>query len=317
MSSGMHLALEGSFSFHKGKLGSNGETLTREFLNKTENMVLDTGLARIAFNGDFMDYIHLGTGLTAPHPLQATLTNKTYSGNEISPIGGTVVSNEVADLSNPYCKILRTFRVSPRGVIMSYTEVGVGWDNNNLFSRSLIKDTDNNPTTIHVLGDEYLDVTYEFRMYIPTGTSEATITPTGDTTTPIKVTVKAAAVTTSLGWSDTWGFSHYYTYVSFGLFYHLMSNAYCLPYTGPMGVGIDSKPQGTAIGSRFNMEITNLGGNRASLQLSRGLPDNVGTWKSLLFSSGAICFQCEFEPAIVKTDEEVFQLTFEITWGRA
>lgn len=66
-----------------------------------------------------------------------------------------------------------TYRFAAGAAAGNLSEIGMGWDGSTasthlLFSRALIKDGAGNPTTITVLANEFLDVTYEVRVYLPT-----------------------------------------------------------------------------------------------------------------------------------------------------
>ena len=136
----LHFGLDGHFTMHKGTLDTNGEPVTREYVTDFGNLVLDTGLQRIGENADWMNWLHLGTGITAPAPLQNSLVNATYKGNSLAPSPHTLHGINIDDPLNPYCWITRVFRVTPRGENRTYAELGVGWNDNNLYSRTLIKD---------------------------------------------------------------------------------------------------------------------------------------------------------------------------------
>jgi len=60
----------------------------------------------------------------------------------------------------------KTWRFAQGAAAGNLSEVGVGWaTSGSLFSRALILDSGGTPTTITVLADEFLDVTYELRQY--------------------------------------------------------------------------------------------------------------------------------------------------------
>jgi hypothetical protein len=60
----------------------------------------------------------------------------------------------------------RVYRFAPPAAAGNISEVGVGWGTSSgLFSRALVLDGNGAPTSVTVLSSEYLEVTYEFRLY--------------------------------------------------------------------------------------------------------------------------------------------------------
>lgn len=315
----LHFGIDGHFTIHKGKLDTNGEPVTREYVTDFDNLVLDTGLQRIGINDDWMNWLHLGTGITAPAPLQNSLVNATYKGNELAPYS-TLTPNtrhgvNTEDPLNPYCWVTRVFRVSPRGENRTYSELGVGWNDSNLFSRTLIKDPSGGQNTITILGDEYLDVTYEVRMYVPVDVAEYTVTPTGDDIEPRVITVSASALSIDANsWTFGWGLAHYMKPSSLcGNHSTFEHNRF---FDGRRG-GIYQDPEGEVVGSRFNAtSMVRTSDTSMTFNFSRDLEDNIGTLRTMQVSQLGYCFQMQFSPPFVKTNEERFNLSYSISWGR-
>lgn len=313
-----HFGLEGFVTLHKGKVDVDGEPLTKEsVLPPFKNMVLDTGLERIGSNGDWMNWLHLGSGIIAPHPLQNSLQNATYKGSALAPNTHTTSGINIEDPLKPYCWVKRIFRVSPRGENRTYSELGVGWNDNNLFSRTLIKDPQGLPNTISILGDEYLDVTYEVRMYMPVDTVVYTVTPTGDDVEPRTITVHASQLNTG-SWSFGWGLAQYSgaNASPSSIISNWTSNAHNRFFNGGRG-GLYQNPAGAQVGAIFNYtSVVRTTDTSATFILTRELPDNVGTIRTIQISQQAYCFQMELNPPFVKNDEERFSFSYSISWGR-
>lgn len=315
----LHFGLAGYVDLHKGILDSNGEPVTREHITSFKNLVLDTGLQRIGENSDWMNWLHLGTGVQAPHPLQSALQNPTYKGDNLAPHPHTTSGINISDPLKPYCWVKRVFRVTPRGENRTYAEMGVGWNDNNLFSRTLIKDPQGNPNTISILGDEYLDVTYEVRMYIPVETAVYSVVPTGDDIEPRTITVHASRVNTeshSFGWtlagSTTTGSSK----VPNSILNNQTSNYHNRFFNGGRG-GLYQDPEGSQVGSVHNRtSMVRTSSTSATITLTRELPDNVGLLRTYQISQQAYCFQMEFDPPFNKSNEDRFSITYSISWGR-
>ena len=303
----LHFGIGGHFTIHKGKLNTNDEPVTREYVTDFDNLVLDTGLQRIGESGDWMNWLHLGSGITAPAPLQNSLVNATYKGTSTAPSPYTHTGVNIEDPLNPYCWITKVFRVSPRGENRTYSELGVGWNDNNLFSRTLIKDPSGGQNTITILGDEYLDVTYEARMYMPVDTAVYTVTPTGDDLEPREITVHASRLNTNdygFGWRIGGSITGNYT---------IRHNRF---FNGGRG-GLYQSPEGSTVGSSFDANSkVRTSDTSMTFNFMRDLPDNIGTLRTMQVSQYSYCFQMEFNPPFVKTNEDRFNISYSISWGR-
>lgn len=318
----LHFGLGGHFTIHKGTLDDNDEPVTREYVTDFDNMVLDTGLQRIGINDDWMDWLHLGSGITAPAPLQNSLANATYKGNTLAPYSTLTPHTRhgvnTEDPLNPYCWITRVFRVPPRGENRTYAELGVGWNESNLFSRTLIKDPSGGQNTITILGDEYLDVTYEVRMYVPVDTAEYTVIPTGDDIEPRVISVSVSALNIFINTRTFgWGLGHFGEPGSLCGTYSLYEFQHNRFFDGRRG-GIYQDPEGEVVGSTFNPASTvRTSDTSMTFNFSRDLQDNIGTLRTLQVSQLGYCFQMQFSPPFVKSNEERFNISYSISWGRA
>lgn len=320
----LHFGLGGHFTIHKGKLDTNGEPVTREYVTGFNNMITDAGLYRIGNNADWMDFMHLGTGMTPPTPQQNSLVNTTYIGSNVAPMlagEDTRFGVNTVDSENTFCWITRVFRVSPRGVSQTYSELGVGWrgsnDEHHLFSRTLIKDSLGNPSTVSILGDEYLDVTYEVRMYIPTDTAIYTVSPTGDDLEPREVKVHASNIKSS---GAVFGWSLGYRKISKTLAHSICGSTYDYNHnrfmSGESG-GLFEHPKGEQLGYTFNANtVERLSDTSMAFHFNRDLPDNIGTIRTFQVSQTGYCFQMEFNPPFIKTSGDKFDISYSISWGR-
>lgn len=307
----VHLQSAGIFTCQSGKVIDGVDTPTSEPL-EVPNLILNSGLKRMGQNRDYLNYIHLGSGNTPPSPEQKALQNKLYSGNTISPTNGFSSGINVSDRTKPFVWLKRTFRISPRGKNTTYSELGIGWNDSELFSRTLIKDPLGKPTTITILDDEYLDVTYEFRVYIPTNTVTTSVTPTGDDVIPRTILSRACNASTN---SLSTGWSARDSYSSPASVLDLYSSQMSYFKNGEIQ-DIFSTPLGSSLGS-FNYSVAErINDTSARLRIARGLPDNVGTIRSLVLCSTMFSFQFQFDPPFNKTNEDKFDIDIVISWGR-
>lgn len=135
----------------------------RRKLAEFDNLILDQGLGYLGSTSSWLAACQVGSGSTAAATNQTSLQ---------SYVAGTttIQSSTVTAYAGPpaYSENVRTYRFAQGAAAGNLTEVGIGTasaSGSNLFSRARIVDGSNNPTTITVLSDEFLDVTYIFRSY--------------------------------------------------------------------------------------------------------------------------------------------------------
>lgn len=139
---------------------------TNEIVRETpefHNLVLNTGLARMAAD-TWIDRCCVGTGNSLPVVSQVSLDNFLTSTTSIA--SGQADTGGIQVTTAPFYWFgRRTWRFAVGVATGNISEIGLGWSNNNLWNRALVKDVAGNPTTITVLSDEYLDVISEVRVY--------------------------------------------------------------------------------------------------------------------------------------------------------
>lgn len=189
-----------------------------------KNLITNTGLKRISqvstpvgagwrgsnYNPIFGDQIILGTGSIAPEygdlgiPKATAVHVSNLNGSETG-VGGLDVETGVS-VTAPFYGYFRTKIVTD--FTGSFSEIGFGWESGlygsyetihptqgpvdsdfRCFSRSLVRDADGNPTSLDVLSDELLSVTYEIRNYAQTNDVVSSITLNG---VPTTITTRAA-----------------------------------------------------------------------------------------------------------------------------
>lgn len=125
------------------------------------NLVLDAGLAQMS-KGDWFTNCNVGTDGTEPKVTDTKLLahRATTTTVESRTFG--------ADLEAGYRWTKIRWRFPQGAASGNLAEVGCGWvayPDNLCWNRALIKDASGDPTTITVLGDEFLDVYTEVRVY--------------------------------------------------------------------------------------------------------------------------------------------------------
>lgn len=161
----MKLELSGRFRIEATRPDGTRRVLAEWF----PNLILDAGLNRIG-SGGFMSHCMVGSSSTAALVGQTALVTPVASTDTI------LTESFGTELASNYCYARRTFRFAAGAAAGNLSEVGVGWTSSACFSRALIVDGLGDPTTITVLSDEILDVTYEFRQYWPTADGSASLT---------------------------------------------------------------------------------------------------------------------------------------------
>lgn len=131
------------------------------FDNLITNYGMD-GLVDPALN-NFLYTCRIGTGNTPPTFADTQLTAQVGStNNRQSSVDGYGPSNAYY-----YTRVVLRFNA---GTVhnKNLSEIGMAVDAStaSLFSKALLRDTSGNPTTITLLEDEVLDVTYEIRLYL-------------------------------------------------------------------------------------------------------------------------------------------------------
>lgn len=262
------------------------------------NLILNGGLDRMGANGDYLNWCQVGSGSTAPVATQTALVNR------IAGTNTRQASVEGAQASAPYYGwFRRTYRFAQGVAAGNLSEVGVGWAaSGSLFSRALILDGGGSPTTITVLSDEVLDVTYELRRYPGTVDLIGTVVLDGVTHDWVS---RAAGVTTEGLWSG--------------------ESSMALNYAQSFNSDIGPVTQFKLVGTGGYLSATSLayssGIYARGATVSAGLNDSnlSGGIRSIVVgSSGNGCgfYQIQFDPAIPKNNTKVLSLTIQHSWAR-
>ena len=295
--------LAGRYKIEALKLDEHGNEIPgsrRVAADWFNNLILDQGLDKYASINTWMDYCHVGSGSTTPANSQTALVSLVAYTNTLAATDTTG-----AAASSPYyAYIVRKYRFAAGVATGNLSEVGVGSSSSgNLFSRALILDGVGSPTTITVLSDETLDVTYEFRCYVPETDTTGTITLDS---VDYNWTARAARCATFSG--TAWSMPASHSSVSATRF----------ALTGAIGA-ITSEPSGTqqsvsttAVGSYTN------GTFQRDCTLTWGLAagNDAAGIGAILFKIGIGCWQVGFDTNIPKTSSYELSLTFTMSWAR-
>jgi hypothetical protein len=266
------------------------------------NLITNGGLDRIGTNADYLSYCHVGAGNTTPAFTDTGLAS--WLAQTASKIGSTSIQG-----SSPYYSTQQYVYFFDIGVAAgNLAEVGVGWSNSNtdLYSRALILDSGGSPTTITVLSDEYLYVTYQMRRYIPEIDTSSVVNISG-----IDYTFTGrAAVCTNIGFWPPYfrageplgGQNNVYTYSSsIGDITSSPSNSSGKPIVNP-------PYNAYVLGNYYRDCVWEFG-------LTQGnAVGGITAFYSNKLNNGA--FQFGVSPAIPKTADNILEITVRSSWSR-
>lgn len=271
------------------------------------NLVTDVGLSAFAHGGgNLFTRCMVGTGNQTPDFTDTSLQNQIASSDSSSVSRGNNLAEGFA-----WCRL--TFTFSQGAVVGNVSELGIGSDSV-LYSRALILDQYGNPTTITLLSDEQLRVTWEHRFYWPTEDVSGELENEGNKGGVFPWTARAARVG---DW--TCGITH--GRLSNG------PNAGMLARAAPSALGdISGQPSGATVAGSTRT-FANVGANGSQVRFSwpvgsgnvangiQGFLISAGTGDA--FNGSQVFFQIRFDTPLPKTVEDILQVDFQLFWGRA
>lgn len=273
------------------------------------NLITNAGLNQIGTVSNWLQWCRVGTGNTTPTVADTALAAQVGATSSIQASTTGTGSGEA-----PYYGYTsKTFRFAAGTATGNLAEIGIGRTSDTtsaLFSRALILDGSGTPTTLTVLSDEFLDATYEIRIYSPTADAAYTVDISGVT---YDVVSRPAAAGSGY-WSPGGGFLS----GSVGGVYSAQ------PFTGTLAAETAENPNGTG-SNAASIAHADYGNNdyyreaTASWGLNQGniniqtIVTNLG---STTGAGGMGRMQHQFDPVIPKTNSELLSLVFRHTWAR-
>ena len=287
--------------FYFFEVGNEEGTRDLAIAERHENMVVNTGLDALATSGNLFYQCAVGTDNSVVLPTQTAL------GAQVG-ITGTILrttSGAVSVSSTRSYKYLRvTFRFNKGVATGSLNEVAVfsPGSPNKMLSRSLIVDTLGNPTTLTVLSDEWLDVTYELQFHVD-------LTPVVFTATIAEevynITCKPARHLNAVGHNN---------YTNSIL---LNNGTSSTAYNGANGT-VEGLPTGSSSSGTLSTGTYVNGSYEADIMFSGTLDqlNLTGGIKSLLINLSKTSWQFEFDKPLLKDSYRTVVFTFKLVWGR-
>jgi hypothetical protein len=271
-----------------------------------DNVILDQGLERFgAANSDIGLVCKVGTSSTTP------ATNQTALLGFVAATAAVQSTLSIAQAAPPYFgQVVRTFRFATGAAAGTLAEVGVGWAGGNaadtLWCRALILDILGAPTTITVLADEVLDVTYELRIYPDLIDKVFQTTIAGVVHDCI---LRPGEVTNNNRWADIGILNQGFA-----------TGTWPTAYSGALG-GVTVAPSGGAALGNPNEPTRGAyvpGSRQMSLTSSWGLNDGnlVGGISAFMMPTTIGEYKMSFSPSIAKDNTKTLTLGMNFTWGR-
>lgn len=295
MNNTINAQVQGVFKLSKGNLNTNEE----QHLTTFNNLILDNGLNLLFIESWTLTPLYrcsIGAGTSEPAVTDTSLTNHKFTVNYNS-------QGSDGNVSGIYRWTTMKYRFNPN-VAGTYTEIGIGAASNNLFSKSLIKDSNGNPIAITLLPDEYLDVTYELRFYI--NTTESTITNFNLGKSVHTLNTKAAYINSTEPLNST---------VS-----NICNGTNFMLFSGPVSASNTGGPSGYGSSSSSITYFPYVNNSfERSYRAVFNLNNNVNNWpiKSAFLNCGSFgLFQTEIIPDIIKTSSEILTIDYKISLGR-
>ena len=271
----------------------------------SHNMVLDSGLQRMS-QGTWIDRCCVGSGGSAPAANQTAL--QTFVASTSTRQGSETPLLQVSE-SPIYYGSRFTWRFGLGVAAGNLSEVGMGWADNALWNRALIRDSEGTPVTLTVLNDEYLDVIVEIRIY-PQESFNGSFNLRNKSGEIVSAHTYVGRPVISAGSANvSYAFDrvsfNYYNNTQFTISNNLMTNAY--QSNGGTGVSYSTNtyPTTTSVRGVNTVGLDQVVFVHKSFQ---------ATCQGLLSNSNG--FKWEIEPGITKTNQNTMTYSFELAWGR-
>lgn len=292
------VGVAGRYKFEAVRI-EDGKEIRRTLLDWVDNLITDNGMDMMGNQPDLIKFCHVGSGNTAPQFTDSGLA-VWVAGTE------TIISDTSAIVAGPprYGYRRRVYRFGMGVAQGNLSEVGIGpLISGSVFSRALILDSEGNPTTVTVLANEFLDVTFEVRLYIPTGDSIYEVVIQG---VPYQVTQRVAENDTSNYWASAIPYSDA----------GVNSNWWRAHFfTGDLGAE-DNSPSGPVHFKDMSRPAYVPGSYERTRIVSLSISEANAFIKSVVIRSAIGEYQFRFVPSIPKDNTKTMSLTFRLQWGR-
>lgn len=308
--------MQGFFKLEAVKVDKYGQDVSRRVLaDWFPNLLLDYALD-IEMKGEtHIYYAGVGTGSTTPTASDTTLE---------APLGPIVKNNGTnwsyppgngfgPDSSPYYMKGNRSFAWALGAVVGNISEIGVyKWSSSGLGSRSLIKDSNGNPTTVTLTSLEYLVASYECRYYQSEATIVGSFLINGET---FNWTSRNCDIRNT-EWSANWDIYNHKLWL-FGSpnVAHFRAG---YVYNGTIGATAKDLPSGpsTGLSGSIAAYINGTYTRGVNLSLSLGSGNLSGGFNVIRFSAQTGHYQIGLDTNVLKDNTNTFTMATEFSLQR-
>lgn len=272
------------------------------------NIVTDYGLNAFANGSGAFSYCHAGSGNAAPAFTDVALQSRLASAYNTSPLEPTV------DTVDRWLLLEKTFTFPAGAATGNISEVGVGRSETaNLVSRALVVDGSGDPSTITVLADEDLVVTYRFWVKQPTADFSGDV----DGRDFVVRACRANSTTGGSGYfRGFWGGNADFR----GLFEWASANQLAAIYDGAVGA-ITGEPAGSVESiTSGNIAQPAYVADSHTNEIIATIPSGQGNFatgiSAFTWAHGVCCWQMGIDPPLVKVSPQTARIAVTTTWSR-
>lgn len=301
------------------KIGADG--VVKDSSEWSPNMILNRGLVALLGGSGTSNRVFMkpvcGSGNTPVSAFDINLASF-ISGSPDNAI--SVSSTRNTSVSPLYVKHTFVWRFPIGSVVGNVSEVGVAITGSTpdsstpLFSRALVVDSAGNPTSITILSDEQLQITYELYIYAPGDSSGSFDQIIDGVTQPFTYTIRPAVIndTSDSGWADA---------AVTGIFSLLPVAVPSFNVSMVSNGSIQLPTQGiSGTTGRFESAAWIASANESLFYRDArySLASNAGNFNvtAMQLACSAACFQMSVSPAIQKVSTKSYTIDIRYSVGR-
>ena len=284
-----------------------GKTIDKpRYKTEFKNLIVDQGLNNAASTAINTLVARCKVGSSSDIPT----TSDTVLGQPVGGYTSVITSTYNHSSGNPvwytYGRFTYTF---PAGSVTGdLREIGFFDSSGNMFSHALIKDGAGNPTTVTVLADEQLFVTYEVRKYpAETDQTGTFVLAINGVDTSFSYTARPALINTTIS-TNYWYGSH-----QLGVDTNL--DKYIVAYESQTLGSVTGTPIGTPVAGSGTIDTYVEGSFKSTLNcvFDPSVANFTNGIGSMMLCNG---FQVSFDPAIPKNSDRRLVLPLSIVYSR-
>ena len=281
------------------------------------NVITNLGLDAIGNDNDLFNYCSVGGGNSKPLNTNTKLDNFLAVG---SPISSESKYDYDPVRDTEFYKCSRTVGYRFEGLDnKNISEVGLVGDyasgQHPAYTRTLIKNSAGEPTVITVLSGEILELQYRLWQVFDVKDKDQVVTAMIDgVEVPFNVKIRLAGVGGNLGGS--WSYA-----AVVGAHLTFQGNNYHQFGTGELGEITGQNSELTNVYPSLSWEAYQPSTYKRKFYVNASITDAVHPIRSFLFFTGLGAYQVRFgtvngDLPIDKTNQDILQLGFEMSWGR-